>query len=110
MFIKSTGSCIHKLSILARRTSVSKLVLGSIYLSKNENTIVSISPLSLPSPFFLSLTELQNRGVLDIIIAAVDGLTGFPEAVSTVYPKAHVQLCIVHMARNSLKYVSFKDR
>lgn len=61
--------------------------------------------------FWLSvLTELQNRGVQDIIIAAVDGLTGFPEAINTVYPKAQVQLCIVHMVRNSLKYVSFKDR
>ncbi len=56
------------------------------------------------------LTELQNRGVRDIIIAAVDGLTGFPEAINTLYPKAQVQLCIVHMVRNSLKYVSYKDR
>ncbi len=61
--------------------------------------------------FWLSvLTELQNRGVQDIIIAAVDGLTGFPEAINTVYPKTQVQLCIVHMVRNSMKYVSFKDR
>ena len=56
------------------------------------------------------LTELQNRGIQDIFIAAVDGLTGFPEAIETVYPKTRVQLCIVHMVRNSLKYVSFKDR
>lgn len=61
--------------------------------------------------FWLSvLTELQNRGVQVIIIAAVDGLTGFAEAINTVYPKAPVQLCIVHMVRNSLRYVSFKDR
>ncbi len=61
--------------------------------------------------FWLSvLTELQNRGVKDIIIAAVDSLTGFPEAINTVYPKAQVQLCIVHMVRNSLKYVSYKGR
>lgn len=61
--------------------------------------------------FWLSvLTELQNRGVNDIFIVAVDGLTGFPEAINTVYPKAQVQLCIVHMVRNSLKYVSWKDR
>jgi len=61
--------------------------------------------------FWLSvLTELQNRGVQDIIIAAVDGLSGFPEAINTVYPKTQVQLCIVHMVRNSLKYVSYKDR
>jgi putative transposase len=56
------------------------------------------------------LTELKNRGVQDILIACVDGLTGFPEAIETAYPKAQVQLCIVHMVRNSLKYVSWKDR
>lgn len=56
------------------------------------------------------LTELKNRGVQDILIACVDGLTGFPEAIETAYPKAQVQLCIVHMVRNSLKYVSWKER
>jgi transposase-like protein len=55
------------------------------------------------------LTELQNRGVKDILIACVDGLKGFPDAINTVYPKTQVQLCIVHMVRNSLKYVSWKD-
>lgn len=52
------------------------------------------------------LTELQQRGVEDILIACVDGLKGFPEAINTVYPDTHIQLCI---ARNSLKYVSWKD-
>lgn len=56
------------------------------------------------------LTELQNRGLKDIFIAAVDGLSGFPEAINTVYPQTKVQLCIVHMVRNSLKFVSWKDR
>jgi len=56
------------------------------------------------------LTELQNRGVSDIFIAAVDGLTGFPEAINTVFPKTKIQLCVVHQVRNSLKYVSYKDR
>jgi putative transposase len=56
------------------------------------------------------LTELNNRGVQDILIAAVDGLTGFPEAIASVFPKTEVQLCIVHMVRNSLRYVSWKDR
>lgn len=61
--------------------------------------------------FWLSvLTELENRGLEDIFIACVDGLSGFPEAINTVYPKAQVQLCIVHQVRNSLKYVSYKDR
>ena len=55
------------------------------------------------------LTELQNRGVQDILIACVDGLKGFPDAINTVYPQAQIQLCIVHMVRNSLKYVVWKD-
>lgn len=55
------------------------------------------------------LTELQNRGVEDILIACVDGLKGFPDAINSVYPETHIQLCIVHMVRNSLKYVSWKD-
>lgn len=55
------------------------------------------------------LTELKNRGLRDILIACVDGLKGFPEAIEVVYPKTAVQLCIVHMIRNSLKTVSWKD-
>jgi len=61
--------------------------------------------------FWLSvLTELKNRGVQDILIASVDGLKGFPEAIGSVYPKTQVQLCIVHMVRNSLRFVSWKER
>jgi len=61
--------------------------------------------------FWLSVfTELQNRGVKDIFIACMDGLTGLPEAVETLYPHTRVQLCMVHMVRNSLKYVSYKHR
>ena len=56
------------------------------------------------------LSELRNRGVEDILIAVVDGLTGFPDAIAAVYPKTRVQLCIVHMVRNSLSYVSWKYR
>jgi len=75
-----------------------KELLG-IWISENEG-----------AKFWLSvLTELQNRGVQDILIACVDGLTGFPEAINTAFPKTKVQLCIVHMVRNSLKYVSWKD-
>ena len=55
------------------------------------------------------LTELQQRGVEDILIACVDGLKGFPDAINTVFPQTHIQLCIVNMVRNSLKYVSWKD-
>ena len=75
-----------------------KEVLG-FYLSENEG-----------SKFWLGvLTDLKNRGVEDIFIACMDGLTGFPDAVRAVYPAAKVQLCIVHMVRNSTKYVSYKD-
>ena len=55
------------------------------------------------------LTELQQRGVEDILIACVDGLKGFPDAINTVFPQTNIQLCIVHMVRNSLKFVSWKD-
>jgi putative transposase len=75
------------------------LALG-IWITQNES-----------SKFWLSvMTDLQNRGVKDIFIACCDGLTGFPAAIETVFPKTQVQLCIVHMVRNSLNYVSYKDR
>lgn len=56
------------------------------------------------------LTELRNRGVKDIYLVCVDGLKGFPQAIETVFPEAQVQLCIVHMIRASLNYVTWKDR
>lgn len=56
------------------------------------------------------LTELRNRGVHDILIACVDGLKGFPEAIESVYPQTRVQACLVHMVRSSLNYVGYKDR
>jgi len=56
------------------------------------------------------VTELKNRGVDDILIACVDGLKGFPEAIETVYPKTEVQLCIVHLVRHSLNFVGWKQR
>src|SRR5271154_1509610 len=60
--------------------------------------------------FWLScLTDLKNRGLDDIFIVCVDGLTGFPDAIRTVYPQAKVQLCIVHLVRAALKYVTDKD-
>ena len=75
-----------------------KDLLG-IWLSENEG-----------AKFWLNvLTELQNRGVKDILIACVDGLKGFPDAIRTVFPETQIQLCIVHMVRNSLKYVVWKD-
>lgn len=56
------------------------------------------------------LTEMKNRGVQDIFIACVDGLKGFPDAIEAVFPKTQVQLCIVHLVRHSLNYVSWKQR
>jgi transposase-like protein len=76
-----------------------KELLG-IWISQNEG-----------AKFWLNvLTELKNRGVEDIFIACVDGLTGFPEAIEAVYPETQTQLCIVHMVRNSLRFVSWKHR
>lgn len=61
--------------------------------------------------FWLSvLTDLQNRGVKDILIACVDGLTGFPDAIQSVFPQTDVQLCVVHQIRNSVKYVGSKHQ
>ena len=63
------------------------------------------------SKFWLSvLTELQNRGVKEIFIACVDGRTGFPESIEVVFPQTWMPLCIVHLVRNALSYVSYKDR
>ena len=73
--------------------------LPGLWMSENEG-----------AKFWLNvLTELQNRGVSDIFIACVDGLKGFPDAITAVYPKTQPQLCIVHMIRNSMKYVPWKD-
>ena len=56
------------------------------------------------------VTELANRGVKDILIACIDGLKGLPEAIQSIFPDTRIQLCIVHMVRNSTKFVSYKDR
>jgi transposase-like protein len=75
-----------------------KELLG-MWLSENEG-----------AKFWLNaLTELQNRGVKDILIACVDGLKGFPDAINTPFPDTRIQLCIVHMVRNSIRYVPWKD-
>jgi len=74
--------------------------LIGIYLSENEG-----------AKFWLSvLTDLKQRGVEDILVACVDGLKGFPDAIESVYPKTQVQLCIVHQIRSSLRYVPEKDK
>nr|WP_281352887.1 IS256 family transposase [Pseudoxanthomonas sacheonensis] len=76
-----------------------KEALG-LWISQNEG-----------AKFWLQiLTELKNRGVHEIYIACIDGLRGFPEAIATAFPKTSIQLCIVHMVRNSLDFVSWKRR
>ena len=76
-----------------------KEVLG-LWISENEG-----------AKFWLSvITELKNRGVEDVLIACVDGLKGFPEAIAAVFPKTTVQVCIVHTIRNSLGQVAWKDQ
>ena len=86
-------------TVLALNLEGKKEVLG-LYLSENEG-----------ANFWLGvLTDLQNRGVQDILIASVDGLTGFPEAIESIYPNTEVQLCIVHQIRNSLRYVAYKHQ
>jgi transposase-like protein len=86
-------------TVLALNLEGKKEILG-IYLSESEG-----------ANFWLSvLTDLKNRGVDDILIASVDGLTGFPDAIATIYPDTEVQLCIVHQVRNSLRYVASKNQ
>jgi transposase-like protein len=98
--IRQDKQVINKAVYLALGVNLDghKDLLG-MWLSENEG-----------SKFWLNvLTELQNRGVKDILIACVEGLKGFPDAIRTVFPEAQIQLCIVHMVRNSVKYVPWKD-
>ncbi|MIL26953.1 IS256 family transposase, partial [Salmonella enterica] len=98
--VRQNGSVINKAVFLALgiNTEGQKELLG-MWLAENEG-----------AKFWLSvLTELKNRGLQDILIACVDGLKGFPDAINSVFPQPHIQLCIIHMVRNSLKYVSWKD-
>ena len=86
-------------TVLGLNMEGKKDVLG-LYLSHSEG-----------ANFWLSvLTDLNNRGVQDILIASVDGLTGFPEAINSIFPETEVQLCIVHQIRNSLRYVASQDQ
>ncbi|CAM3592654.1 Mutator family transposase [Xenorhabdus nematophila] len=97
--IREDGRYVSKVvyTVLALNLEGKKEVLG-LYLSESGG-----------ANFWLSvLTDLQNRGLKDILIACVDGLTGFPEAINSIYPQTEVQLCIIHQIRNSLKYVASK--
>ena len=99
--IKENGRYVSKAiyTILGVNLSGRKEILG-LYLSENEG-----------ANFWLQvLTDLSNRGIEDILIASVDGLKGFPEAINATFPQTEVQLCIVHQIRNSLKYVASKNQ
>ena len=99
--VKDGGKYVSKAvyTILGVRLDGKKEILG-LYLSENEG-----------ANFWLSvLTDLQARGVEDILIASVDGLKGFPEAINAIFPQTEVQLCIVHQIRNSIRYVVSKEQ
>ena len=97
--VRDNGRYVSKAvyTILGLNMEGKKEVLG-LYLSESEG-----------ANFWLSvLTDLNNRGVKDILIASVDGLTGFPDAINAIFPETEVQLCIVHQIRNSIRYVAYK--
>ncbi|WP_375330990.1 IS256 family transposase [Candidatus Tisiphia endosymbiont of Oplodontha viridula] len=102
IYVKSRDNhiVINKAVYLAIAVNIEgKKELLGIWIGKNEG-----------SKFWMQVvTELKNRGVEQIYVACVDGLKGFPEAISSIFPATIVQLCIVHMVRNSVKYVSYKD-
>ena len=99
--IKEDGKYVSKAvyTILGINLRGKKEVLG-LYISESEG-----------ANFWLQvLTDLSNRGVKDILIASIDGLKGFPEAINSIYPNTEVQLCVIHQIRNSLKYVASKNQ
>jgi transposase-like protein len=99
--VHENKSIINKAVYLALgiKTDGCKELLG-MWISQSEG-----------SKFWLNvLTEINNRGVKDIFISCCDGLTGFPDAINSIYPSCDVQLCVVHMVRNSLSYVPYKDK
>jgi len=98
--VKDCGKYVSKAvyTILGVGMNGKKDILG-LYLSESEG-----------ANFWLSvLTDLNNRGIQDILIASVDGLKGFPEAIKTIFPQTEVQLCIIHQIRNSIRYVASKN-
>ena len=99
--VRQDGRVINKAVYLALGVNLDgiKELLG-LWIAETEG-----------AKFWLQVvTELKNRGVKDIFIACVDGLKGFPEAIETVFPDTQIQLCLVHMVRHSLHYVSWKQR
>jgi putative transposase len=91
-----------------------KVVLG-LWIEQNEGAHATIAVRSLNADhathvWLRVMNELKNRGVEDIMLAVVDGLKGFPDAITAVFPEAIVQTCIVHLLRNSMDFVSWKHR
>lgn len=99
--VKEEGRYIGKAiyTLLGLTLNGEKEILG-LYLSENEGA----------NYWLTVLTDIQNRGVEDILIACVDGLTGFPDAIASIFPQTEVQLCIIHQIRNSMKYVASKNQ
>jgi putative transposase len=103
--------CIHvKVREGAVRVKAVYLAIGVTLAGEKEVLGMWLAQTEGAKFWLQVVTELRNRGVQDIFIACVDGLKGFPEAIEAVFPKAAVQLCIVHMVRHSLNYVSWKRR
>lgn len=99
--VKEEGRYVNKAvyTLLALNTEGRKELIG-LYCSESEG-----------ANYWLSvLTDLHNRGVQDILIACVDGLKGFPEAIQAIFPNTEVQLCVIHQIRNSIRYVASKDQ
>ena len=98
--VRSEGRIVKRAVYIALGIDMNgkKDILG-MYVGENES-----------AKFWLSIMNgLKNRGVEDILIACVDGLSGFPQAIEAVYPKTEIQQCIIHQIRNSTKFVSYKD-
>lgn len=99
--VKDENKIVTKAAYVALAITLDgkKDVLG-VWIGENEG-----------AKFWLKVcTEIKNRGVKDILIACVDGLKGFPEAIHTVFPETKIQLCIIHQIRNSIKYVNYKEQ
>ena len=102
--------CIHvKIREGAVRVKAVYLAIGVTMTGEKEVLGLWLSQTEGAKFWLQVVTELRNRGVQDILVACVDGLKGFPDAIASVYPHTDIQLCIVHVVRNSLRFVSWKD-
>ena len=119
--VKDEGRYVNKAvyTLLALNTEGRKELIG-LYCSESllehssrlalGRSDASLFPCSGANYWLSVLTDLHNRGVQDILIACVDGLKGFPEAIQAIFPNTEVQLCVIHQIRNSIRYVASKDQ